>query len=76
MEFYESYYSPIAWQLDKWSFQENNRVKASRIKKVATMLETRYRNHNRIGKHEYPVPRWGLRKELNWDPVKFFSKNK
>ncbi len=64
MNWYEAYFSEEAYELDQWAYYENNRIKASKLKKFATKLESKYRKHHSISKHESPIPRGGLRKEL------------
>lgn len=40
---YDAYYSRTALELMMWAREENNRLKASRIAKVAQSVEERYR---------------------------------
>lgn len=42
------YYSEVAYNLADWARQENNRVKASRIKRTADRIESRYRKYHKL----------------------------
>ena len=41
---YESYYGSEAFKVAVWSLEEQDRIKASRIRKAADNMETRYRD--------------------------------
>ncbi|MEN6567186.1 MAG: hypothetical protein ABFC57_12900 [Veillonellales bacterium] len=41
-----SYYSDEAYQLSQWAREENNRIKASHLMRVATKLENTFCKHH------------------------------
>lgn len=56
MEGYTKYANDKARKLGKWSLEENNRIKASKLKRIADKMEDKYRktkefkrNKNRVG---------------------------
>lgn len=58
------YSSKVAYELSKWVAEENNRIKASRIARVAERIDRRYLDHRCNVRPSYgmrpkpPVTRW------------------
>lgn len=50
---YKSFCNFKAKLLDDWAREENNRVKASHIARVAQRMEARYRRYNQDATYEY-----------------------
>lgn len=44
----QTFFNDEAFGICVWSYQENDRIKASKIYKVAVQMEERYRKHHRI----------------------------
>jgi len=55
---YQAYYNLEALELHEWALECRNRVKASKMIKIATKLEDTYRKTHIIPKSCLPSPVW------------------
>jgi len=55
---YQAYYNLEALELHEWALECRNRVKASKMIKIATKLEDTYRKTHIIPKNCLPSPVW------------------
>ncbi len=46
-----TFFNDNAFDVCVWSYQEKDRIKASKIYKVAQNMESRYRKHHHIGQN-------------------------
>ena len=46
MNYFRAFYSQQAYQIARWALEENSRIKASRLMRIADTMEARYRQRN------------------------------